>query len=425
MSPSAPTVLAELHDGLFAWEAFLPPGTCLVGGAVRDALLGRQRDRPDLDFVVPGEAIALARTIAHHHDAGFVVLDAARQIARVVFAAGTADFALQEGATLERDLQRRDFTVNAIAYDVRARRLRDPLGGCTDLHRQQLRMVSRQNLVDDPLRLLRAYRQSAQLGFAIEPSTRATIRELAAATARVAAERIQAELNYLLRDATGSAWLAAAWADGLLGDWLPGATAAGVAAVAAVDRAAAELGTLRPALAALLPVPATERALSWLGVAKLACIVAAPAKVAEQQVMDLKYSRAEARVTAGAIALLPKLLAADTAPMSARQQYFFFQAAGDGLPCLAVLARARGLDIPALLPYLDAYLDPGNRAAHPQTLVSGKEVMQALALPPSPLVGTLLTEIQVAFVEQKVNNLTEALEFAAAWVRERPKNGRP
>ena len=408
--------LADLHDWLFAWKEFLPPGTCLVGGAVRDALLGRQRDRPDLDFVVPTDAIAVARAIAQEYDAGFVVLDAERQIARVVFAAGTADFALQEGKTLERDLQRRDFTINAIAYDPIARQLRDPLGGCTDLQQQQLRMVSRQNLAEDPLRLLRAYRQAAQLGFAIEADTQEAIQALAAAIASVAAERVQAELNYLLTDAAGSPWLIAAWTDGILLHWLPDARSA---EVAAVDLAAAELSALRPQIAERVRAAATERALSWLGVAKLTCLVAKTPKVAEQQVMDLKYSRAEARATAAMAEHLPQLLAVNTAPMSARQQYFFFQAVGDGFLGLAILARARGLMLEALLPYLDRFLDPGDRAAHPRILVNGKDLMQALALPPSPEIGTLLTEIQVAFVEGKVDDAPGALAFAADWMRQR------
>ncbi|MEO0946956.1 MAG: CCA tRNA nucleotidyltransferase [Cyanobacteria bacterium J06641_5] len=416
MSPSGLMALADLHDWLFAWDKFLPLGTCLVGGAVRDALLGRQRDRPDLDFVVPMDAIAVARAIAQEYNAGFVVLDAKRQIARVVFAAGTADFALQEGKTLGRDLQRRDFTINAIAYDFNERQLQDPLGGCADLQRRCLRMVSRQNLLDDPLRLLRAYRQAAQLEFAIEAETRAVIQELAAAIANVAAERVQAELNYLLAEPVGSNWLAAAWTDGILSPWLPAARAA---EVAAIDRAAAALSALRPAVDRRLQAAATEQALSWLGVAKLTCLVATAPKVAEQQVMDLKYSRAEARATAAMVEHLPTLLAVATIPMSSRQQYFFFQAVGDGFLGLAVLAHARGLALEALLPYLNRFLDPGDRAAHPRTLVSGKDLMQALALPPSPKIGTLLTEIQVAFAEGKVDDATEALAFAADWVRER------
>jgi len=195
--------------------------------------------------------------------------------------------------------------------------------------------------------------------------------------------------------------------------------AARSAAVAAIDRAAAELSALRPAVGARLQVAATDRALSWLGVAKLTCLVATAPKAAEQQVMDLKYSRAEARATAAMVEHLPKLLAVATVPMSARQQYFFFQAVGDGFLGLAVLAYAQGLTLEALLPYLDRFLDPGDRAAHPRMLVSGKDLMQALALPPSPEIGTLLTEIQVAYAEGKVDDAAQALAFAADWVRER------
>jgi tRNA nucleotidyltransferase (CCA-adding enzyme) len=64
---------------------WLPPQACLVGGAVRDALLGRRAEYLDLDFVLPAEAVQTARKLAKHYKAGFVVLDAQRQIARVVF----------------------------------------------------------------------------------------------------------------------------------------------------------------------------------------------------------------------------------------------------------------------------------------------------------------------------------------------------
>ena len=106
---------------------FLPPDTCLVGGVVRDAFLGRKGSYLDLDFVVPENSIETANRIARHYDGGFVVLDRERQIARVVFPHATLDFALQEGDCLETDLKRRDFTINAIAYDVREQKIIDPL----------------------------------------------------------------------------------------------------------------------------------------------------------------------------------------------------------------------------------------------------------------------------------------------------------
>ncbi|MEM0980906.1 MAG: CCA tRNA nucleotidyltransferase, partial [Cyanobacteria bacterium P01_H01_bin.58] len=110
----------------------LPSSAHLVGGSVRDALLGRKADYLDLDFVLPGEAIETAHFIARHYGVGFVVLDPKNKIARVVFPQATVDFAQQVGNTLETDLHRRDFTVNAIAYHPHTEQIFDPLGGCAD-----------------------------------------------------------------------------------------------------------------------------------------------------------------------------------------------------------------------------------------------------------------------------------------------------
>ena len=133
----------------------LPDNAYLVGGSVRDALLGRYKIPLDLDFVLPEKTISTAKYLANTYNGGFVVLDSDREIARVVFECGTLDLAKQEGATLETDLYRRDFTINAIAYNFQSQQLVDPSNGLADLERGILLMVSRKNLEDDPLRLLR------------------------------------------------------------------------------------------------------------------------------------------------------------------------------------------------------------------------------------------------------------------------------
>ena len=143
----------------------LTPPAYLVGGAVRDALLGRRSHYFDLDFVMLTRAVKTARKIADRTKGGFVLLDAERQIARVVFAGGTVDLAQAEGGSLEGDLLRRDFRINAIACNPFTGEIIDPLDGQTDLRLGLLRMVSRSNLEDDPLRLLRAYRPSGAVGF--------------------------------------------------------------------------------------------------------------------------------------------------------------------------------------------------------------------------------------------------------------------
>lgn len=181
----------------------LPETAYLVGGAVRDALLGRQRDAVDLDVVLATGAIELARSIAGRYDAGFVVLDRERQIARVVFAQGTLDVAAQVGDSIEADLRRRDFTVNAIAYQPHRQEWVDPLEGRRDLADRSLRMVSVENLREDPLRLLRAYRISAQLNLQMEPTTAQAIAQQVPNLRFVAAERVRAELDYLLETPPG------------------------------------------------------------------------------------------------------------------------------------------------------------------------------------------------------------------------------
>ncbi|MBC6471633.1 MAG: CCA tRNA nucleotidyltransferase [Hormoscilla sp. GM102CHS1] len=412
---------------------WLPADAYLVGGAVRDALLSsrclrgfcasaaaaqplasrrhRRREYLDLDFVMPADAVKTAKQIASHYLAGFVVLDADRQIARVVFSRLTIDFAQQEGETLAADLGRRDFTINAIAYHLQRGELVDPLGGCADLEAGIIRMVSRQNLQDDPLRLLRAYRQAAQLGFAIEPETSSTIGELAPHLSRVAAERVRVEVEFMLDNACGTIFLQAAFENSLLAPWFPSATAAGLARVAAVDRAFVLLAECWPDLgvkrqASLLETQKT----SWLSIAKLASLLNPDPQKAEAELLHLKYSRVELRATLAALKSLPQLQAG---PMSLREQYFFFREVGEAFPAACVLAVASGVEKEAISPMIDRYLDPQDPAAHPTALVTGTDLMSALNLPRGRQIGKLLTEIQIAQVEGKVSTAAEALEFAA------------
>lgn len=96
----------------------LPPGCALVGGAVRDGLLDRLPPHPDLDLVVPTGAIALARQLAKAHRGVAVVLDAPRDMARVVLGPWTIDLAACAGSSLVEDLHRRDYRINAMALPL-------------------------------------------------------------------------------------------------------------------------------------------------------------------------------------------------------------------------------------------------------------------------------------------------------------------
>ena len=398
---------------------FLPPQACLVGGAVRDAWLNRQGEYLDLDFVLPKLAVETAQKIANYYHAGFVVLDCERQIARVVFPQGTVDFAQQEGDSLEADLRRRDFTVNAIAYNPHHSQLIDPLQGVADLQQGVLRMICTANLEDDPLRLLRAYRQAAQLNFTIEAVTRSTIRTLAPLLAKVAAERVQTELGYLLGSLQGNAWLKAAWEDGLLQFWFQNAQAENLNQLARVDDAAKSIAEIvgRDAISQLFPSSKDRIYPQPLQLAKLASLLSRDATAAESELVRLKYSRAEIRTVTSALKHLPRLLQAQTQPMSLREQYFFFLDVGDVFPVLVVLGMAVGLNPETITPLLQRYLNPQDQVAHPTPLVTGHDLIQKLKLRPSPQIGQLLTQIQLARIEGKITTGEEALELAACWLK--------
>jgi tRNA nucleotidyltransferase (CCA-adding enzyme) len=381
----------------------LPPTACLVGGAVRDALLDRQRDYLDLDFVLPELAVETARKIAACYRAGFVVLDEQRQIARVVFKQGTVDFAQQEGNSLESDLRRRDFTINAIAYNPRREELIDPLGGLGDLEKRTLRMVSQSNLEDDPLRLLRAYRQAAQLNFSIEPTTRAAICQLAPLLGTIAAERVQNELGYLLAHPGGNIWLAAAWEDGLLKPWLKQITAEKLQQVERVERSANLLPDLINKPFFLSP--------ETIEMAKLASLVSSNPEEAELELVNLKYSRAHIRTITTALKYLPQLQQNPTS-MSLREQYFFFLGVGDVFPTLALLAMAVGVDREAIVMLANRYFDLSDRVAHPKSLIKGNDLIKHLCISPGPAIGKLLTELQIAHIEGKISTADEALHLA-------------
>ena len=392
---------------------WLPQPAYLVGGAVRDALLDRQSEYLDLDFVLPENAVETARAIARHYQAGFVLLDAQRQIARVVFPQATIDFALQEGSTLETDLKRRDFTINAIAYNPHTQEIIDPLQGYKDLQQGLLRMVSPKNLQDDPLRLLRAYRQAAQLNFAIAPDTQSVIRQLAHLLVEVAAERVRVEIGYLLSSARGTHWLQAAWEDGLLTTWFKSATRSHLSLLAAVDSAAGTLSQTPPLGEKLSQSVREPLKTTWLGIAKLACLVSPDPELAESQLERLTYSRAEIRAVTTALKLLPQLKTVSSIQMSLAEQYFCFRTAGAVFPSLAMLAIATGVSVEAIAPLINRYLNPNDPVAHPTPLVTGKDLMQALKLPSSPLVGELLLQIQLAQIEGRIFTAEEAIAFAS------------
>jgi tRNA nucleotidyltransferase (CCA-adding enzyme) len=212
--------LREAHPELETVRAAARQPVYLVGGAVRDLLLGRTG--PDVDLMVEGEASALAAELgganSEHDRFGAVKVEVDGHEIDIV-GARTESYerpgalpTVTAAAHIEEDLARRDFTINAMAIPLQGEpRLIDPHGGKADLDRGLLRVLHDRSFVDDPTRAIRAARYASRFGFRLEPKTEELLRQTDLTT--VSADRRRTELERLAAEEDACEGFE------LLGDW--------------------------------------------------------------------------------------------------------------------------------------------------------------------------------------------------------------
>ncbi len=167
----------------------------LVGGTVRDYYMGL--DSTDRDIIVMDEeAREFALKLAELFEASFVPLDEENKIYRIVLAdkINCIDVTNPVGDSIEKDLMRRDLTINAIAVNIRTGEIIDISGGVTDIRNKCINYVNELNFVDDPLRLLRVYRFQALYGFSLAPETINAVCKYSDLIHKPAVERINYEI---------------------------------------------------------------------------------------------------------------------------------------------------------------------------------------------------------------------------------------
>ena len=202
----------------------------LVGGAVRDFLLGRPLGK-DFDFVLPGNAAGLAKELARQMEGTAFLLDDAFGTWRVVIKKAEdkseADFCAMQGGDILADLRQRDFTVNSLAirlpdiFQNEKPLVIDPLGGLSDLRQRILRANSEDSLRQDPLRMLRAYRFAYTLGLKIDEETGKAIGRNQKLIHRSAGERVRGEFFAALHENQAAHFLRDLYQTGLLPELFP------------------------------------------------------------------------------------------------------------------------------------------------------------------------------------------------------------
>lgn len=369
----------------------------VVGGAARDLLLGR--DVPEVDAAVSGNAEGIARAMESAGMGRAVLLSPSAP--RVFRVAGKreVDLAEIEGSSIEKDLGRRDFTVNAMAFDLAARRWIDPFGGLSDLAAGRLREVAPSNLAEDPLRVLRAARFLATHGLTPDPETSRRCRRVAPALAGVAGERLRAEWVKILearRAAPAFGWAARVKALGPSLGLEP----------AAANRVARS--------ARLLDAPVLTRrgaeSRRRLRLALLCSSIGLSPGPAQAWLAARRYGRSEA----GEAGRLLQLVEAAGKAGTPRLQWAWVRDAGALAPEALVLQRilfpGRGARARALARRLRSARRRGPK-------VSGRDVLAWLHLPPGPAVGALLEDLSIEILSGAVRNRREA----RAWLLSRAR----
>ena len=395
LDPGAATLLNALHAAGYAAYA--------VGGCVRDSLLGRTAHDWDLcTSALPQQVMELfgaAQCIPTGLQHGTVTIKYGGQLYETTtfrtegsYTDGRHPDAVQFVPDVREDLARRDFTINAMAYNE-AEGLVDPFGGQKDLQNGLLRAVGepQQRFTEDALRILRLYRFAARFGFALDAATARAARQLAPHLDCISAERIQEELAKLLAAPQPGAYLEPAVLAVVLPELTPAALEAAKPVVDACPAGEENLPVRWAALLGALGEADTRRVLKRLRCSN-ACIEETAILVREtagQGVCEEK-APAHAPVHAGEVAIRQLLgryglctverlcaLCAALHPQNAPACTFAAQRArqldADGVCCRVSQLAVNGRDLmaagipagPALRRVLEALLDGVIRAEYP------------------------------------------------------------
>ncbi len=382
----------------------------LVGGLLRDRLL----DIPgsDFDAVVAFDGREIGERLARRLPARLVHLGGKAFAAYRLAGSGfTLDVWDRQGQSLEADLARRDFTVNAFALDVASRRVVDPFGGRADLELRRLRATTAGVFTDDPLRVLRLVRLGVQLpGFRVDPETARLARSAAPGLAAVAAERIRDELGKILDARDFPAAFGQLVELGIYPGLLRGRPGDAGGATAA-ERL---IGRLEPALEHLAGLPALSRGRLDPPLARLAALFSGLGSAGDAAAA-LEACRQARYLSDREAALCRRLSSLREAPEAQTDRRWFLHLWGDDWPTAAAILRATPEP-----PLADGeWRRLAGRLAElaelytaaifaPRPLLDGNEIQALLGVRPGPDLGAAVARLRRAQVEGRVGDRADA-----------------
>ena len=363
----------------------LPPGSALVGGSVRDALLNKLSQKPDLDFVIPTNAINFSENLSKKFNGTFIKLDEKRDIARLVINGWTLDFARQVGENLQDDLLRRDFRINAIALRLTGKpEIFDPTGGINDLKSKKIVAISEKNLLDDPLRILRGFRFMCELDFELEKKTKTFLKNNVDKLSNVAPERMKMEILKIVN----SKWNSSVWKTylelQLLNEWNDNN-------FPYIELERKDISTKNPLFGSFL--------------SKLIFLLS------DEGLSRLTFSKNQIRRCKNLRFWVHKINKLDD--LSEDERFQLHIDLEEDLPSFILFLKERHSR-----PWLKRWKDPSDPLFHPSAPLNGHLLQKVFRLPPGPFLGELIRHLSKEKAYGRLFTDAEAMEVARKWTLE-------
>ena len=375
------------------WEFLLkelPFESILVGGYIRDILLSNRNQLLDIDIVVPENAVEICKRISKKFNCKFIVLDEIRNVARIIFEDFVIDIASRVGGTIIEDLESRDFTINSIGFHLNQRKIIDPQNGLIDLNHLKLNCPNKNNLIEDPLRILRFFRFYSENNFEFEVSLINFITENKKLLREVATERIIYELRKIFKSKRSLKALLLINKIKLF-DWLQ----------TYEDLSSDYISNLNFQNFTINEVE------SFLPIYYLAEVLE------EDAIKKLQFSRSEISNSKVIKKWKTKFINKTIDKFTELERFELHSEMEKILPAFIFY-----LPFEDQTDWLGRWRDGSDKLFHPRHLINGNTLKKHLNLHDGPLLGNLLHYLSKEYAFERINNFDEAIYEAGRWIQQ-------
>ena len=370
----------------------LPRNSFLVGGYIRDLLIGKdlKLSNIDIDIVVPKNALLVGERIAKKFNGKAIILDEEREIIRIIICKFRFDIALQIKESIYEDIISRDFTINAISFDLDSKVIFDPSNGIRDINDSLIKTYKKINLIDDPLRMLRCFRFIAELNFQIDPNLFDFIEHNKSKLSVISEERIQYELRKIIRGKYAKESILLINQINLF-KWIQKYECSSLEFMKKINLKNFYIDEIQNCL----------------------CITFLIEILNEFSIKKLKFSKSEILKASSLTKWKNKLLHKSINNFSELERFQLHKELEDFLPAFILYLPEN-----EQLLWLKRWRDKDDTLFHPTNLVNGDTIKNHINIEDGPLLGQLLFFLSMELAYNRIENLNEAIYKAEKWFQQ-------